>query len=723
MVNTGRLTDKVKEEIEQLPGLTKYDCHIERATIGGGLILCHKGKSHSEIKDTNKYRDAVCEELKIPRNDFDLAVTSAKRKTIDGLAVDENPGAIVVKIAKNHAIEFFRDQYHTGYATITVKGDDGDKGDDYSESPSAPALYTVEPLEVLKDLKTSSPSSPLSPKKIFPINSKQFKWWIADLYHKTTKQTASSEAIKAASLVLEAQTQNQPIRTLYNRFAPNGDLSYWWDMGDDYGRAIHYDKDGWEVVYDTPPIFRRYPHTIPLPMPTKDGNLALFLPYLSLNEPGDKLLAIVATISYLIPEVPHIGTTITGRQGTGKSTLHRLMQNLIDPSSADLLTLPSKNDDLIQTIEHHYLSIFDNIGNLTSAQSDILCRAITGGGNEKRELYTTDDSFIRRFIRCIGINGISVPIEKSDLFSRNALFPWVPIKPGERKTDAEMMDSISDDTPKLIGAMLDVIVKAINIYPDVKPTLNARMADFVKWGIAITKSIGLTQNDFEEAYKANLSTQDDEIIKSSVVAEQVIRYMEETNQTVLEGPSTTIKTSIEEWVNPLDGYGRPTGDLLSKKPGWPRTANSFSTMLNDVAEALEAFGYVFSKSRTKRSRGIKIEKRSALGSDGDGQKTFDLVKIPLTDERLLEALSGEVVDPVGEIKIIEVPKSIMNQFKRIIELMKELDEKASPENMFAAWSDELGITSLEEFKKLILVLGREGTIYQPTPGYWRLTES
>jgi len=552
-------------------------------------------------------------------------------------------GAEIIKLAKDHATEFFRDQYHEGYATIPITMTHHDANDaNVGLSKSTANIISADKKLGLS--KSTSCATFASQKKTTQLNSKVFKWWIAHLYHDKTKETASSEAIRSATLVLEAETQTQPVRVLYNRFAPNGAFAYYWDMGDDYGRAIHYDKNGWGIEKNPPQIFRRYPHTMQLPEPEQGGNLALFLPYLSLADAGDKLLAIIAPITYLIPEVPHVATTITGRQGSGKSTLDLLYQSLIDPSAAGLLTMPSKDDDLIQVIEHHYLSIFDNVGWLTRTQSDILCRAITGSGNEKRELYTTDDAFIRQFIRCIGLNSIAMPVERSDLVSRNLFFNWLPLTWNKRKTDAEMKADIQRDAPKLIAAMLDVLVKAIQIYPDVEPKINARMADFVKWGIAITKAMGLTQEDFEGAYATNLNTQDEELIKSSLVADQVIIYMTQTNQPILEAPAAEIKNDIEVWFNPLDAYGRPIGDLLTKKPGWPRTAKDFSIQLIDVSEALETFDFKVSKSRNSQGRTLKIEKLVRKPDDKEtaGQRTFDTTKKVLDNDRLEQALKGEL---------------------------------------------------------------------------------
>jgi hypothetical protein len=140
------------------------------------------------------------------------------------------------------------------------------------------------------------------------------------------------------------------------------------------------------------------------------------------------------------------------------------------------------------------VALFDNVGSDTRTQSDIFCRAITGSGIEKRELYTTDESHIRQFMHVVGMNGVSMPVERGDLFSRVILLPFkkLPEDTPPRRW-AETKHLIKKDTPQLIGAMLTVLVDAIGIYPTVKSRLAVRMGDFVKWGCAITLALGLPE--------------------------------------------------------------------------------------------------------------------------------------------------------------------------------------------------------------------------------------
>jgi hypothetical protein len=62
-----------------------------------------------------------------------------------------------------------------------------------------------------------------------------------------------------------------------------------------------------------------------------------------------------------------------------------------------------------------------NVSNIGDWISDQLCRAVTGGGFSKRELYTDDDDIIYNFKRCIGFNGINLAATKLDLLDRGLI--------------------------------------------------------------------------------------------------------------------------------------------------------------------------------------------------------------------------------------------------------------------------------------------------------------
>ena len=156
-------------------------------------------------------------------------------------------------------------------------------------------------------------------------------------------------------------------------------------------------------------------------------------------------------VSCFVPGIPHVLLVIFGAQGSSKSTLSRLARLLVDPSLIEVASFPHSQKELVQALAHHYFLFFDNVSYISEEQSDILCKAITGGGHTKRELYSDDDDIIYNFIRCIGINGINLVTTRPDLLERSLLLELERIEPAERKTEKELYQNFKIDLPSILG--------------------------------------------------------------------------------------------------------------------------------------------------------------------------------------------------------------------------------------------------------------------------------
>ena len=86
-----------------------------------------------------------------------------------------------------------------------------------------------------------------------------------------------------------------------------------------------------------------------------------------------------------------------GEQGSAKTTLQELIKMLVDPSIVKTLTFPRDINELVQQLSHNYIAYYDNISVIKEQISDALCRAVTGSGFSKRQLYTDDDDIIYNF--------------------------------------------------------------------------------------------------------------------------------------------------------------------------------------------------------------------------------------------------------------------------------------------------------------------------------------
>lgn len=236
------------------------------------------------------------------------------------------------------------------------------------------------------------------------LRSTEFRVMLAGLLWKEEEKVPGSEALASALNVLHHYSLIGPMVNLHNRLAWH-EGALWLDLSDGACRAVKITKESWTI--EKPPIlFRRYVQQLPIQEPTRGGDPWKLLNYLNVCE-GDRLISMSYIGTLFIPDIPHAASMLHGPQGSTKTTLFMILRELLDPSAVDVLTLPRDERELIQVLDHNYLAYFDNVGSLPDWASDALCRATTGTGFSKRQLYTDDEDVIYRFIRPVGVNGIN----------------------------------------------------------------------------------------------------------------------------------------------------------------------------------------------------------------------------------------------------------------------------------------------------------------------------
>jgi len=304
---------------------------------------------------------------------------------------------------------------------------------------------------------------------------------------------------------------------------------------------------------------------------------------------------------------------------------------VIDPTITPLLSIPKDINEMIIHADKYYVIAYDNVTSIDEDQSDLMCKIVTGLGVSKRMLYTDDDSVIRQLRRCIMINGINIPAEKADIFDRSVIHVADILPDEKRKTDAEITIKMQEDAPKVIRAFLDILVKAMQLYPTIEPKRNNRMADYTRWGCAITQAMGIDQAYFENAYYKNIKTQDDEVVKSNPVADWLIKYLEFNNKTTYDGSSSDIQKDIETFA--ITEYNK---ELPRYVDGWPKGSTQFGRKLTEVIPSLKSTGVTiqYVKGTVRRYEII----RTVSKETETGQHTLIEVEDELTDKTLLAML-------------------------------------------------------------------------------------
>jgi hypothetical protein len=140
-----------------------------------------------------------------------------------------------------------------------------------------------------------------------------------------------------------------------------------------------------------------------------------FMDLMNIKNIDERVVAKAYIVGLFYPDIPKPISVVMAEQGSAKTTEHKLQKKLVDPSSTKTLTFPRDITELVQKLMHNYVCYFDNISIIPGWISDQLCRAVTGSGFSKRELYSDDEDIIYSFKRCIGFNGINLGATKADL--------------------------------------------------------------------------------------------------------------------------------------------------------------------------------------------------------------------------------------------------------------------------------------------------------------------
>ncbi|MFA6305630.1 MAG: hypothetical protein WC651_02790 [Candidatus Gracilibacteria bacterium] len=465
------------------------------------------------------------------------------------------------------------------------------------------------------------------------LNGKHFKRWLCGLFWKIHRKAASSTAMSSALNILESKAYFEGEKiTLETRIAPR-DNTIWYDLSNEKWQAIKIDSLGWEIVDHPPIIFRPHAHQRQQVIPAKgDGDAKALLPFVNLAKKEQGLLIMVYLIACFVPSIPHPIPILYGAQGASKTTLARKLRSLVDPSSVEVLSLPTDEKELVQQLSHHYFAFFDNISYMPDWVSDVLCRAVTGEGFSKRELYSNDEDVIYNFIRCIGLNGINIAAKKPDLLDRAILLKLERITKDKRKGEKEIWDKFEKMKPIILAGIFDVLSGAMKIRDSIRLSEVPRMVDFTIWGCAIAEALGSPQKDFLDAYYTNIGDQNDEAINENSVATAIMSFMEVEN--TWEGSSSFL---LEE-LNTIAEKEK----LDAKGSGWPKSASALSRRLNEVKTNLAEKGILLeSKKISGGKRIITIQKQ--------------LQNIPVgTAEDVAQLFGGELIQDSSQSNAVPV---------------------------------------------------------------------
>ncbi len=359
---------------------------------------------------------------------------------------------------------------------------------------------------------------------------------------------------------------------------------------------IRPDKDKWFLTTNEKIKNLKFLQTNvdqPQVKPVPGGNyLDLLRPYINLADDDFKLLAICIA-QFFSRQKSHYALILSSDKGTGKSTLTKLIQDLVDPSKIGANIMTNHEKDLKTHLSGTYLACFDNTKQLRTDVSNLLCSAITGATAVKRKLYTDSDQVILNLHNVIILNGIDIIPSKSDLVDRSLLFELRPISKAERQTDNDYWNKFKKDKPAILGAIFDTLKKAMDIFPTLNVDGYQRMADANEEMIAIAKALGISEKEFSRILQSNRDRLDAAFMQNDPFIEHILDYMSKRSSGIC-APATEV---FKELKNSIVG----ATDFFPKSPA------RLSHRLKQEESALSRAGYVMEKKKGRNANYIVIK--------------------------------------------------------------------------------------------------------------------
>jgi hypothetical protein len=434
-------------------------------------------------------------------------------------------------------------------------------------------------------------------RETWPVRTKGFRRWLTQRFYIATNKVPGSEALQAALNVIEAKAHfDGPELSVGLRVGSHSGKLYL-DLADENWRAVEIDATGWRQAAKVPTRFRRPAGMRPLPMPEKGGSIEVLQSFLNVETETKEqfVLAVAWLLASLRDGGPYPVLALAGEQGSAKSTASKLMRSLVDPNAAPLRALPREDRDLFIAANNGHVLAFDNVSGLPNWISDTICRLATGGGFSVRQLYSDQDEILFDAQRPLILNGIEDIIERPDLADRSLFLALKEIPKKKRRPGREIVEKFGIARPKILGALLDVMVVGLRRLPKTELSELPRMADFALW-VTTCEAALWKKGTFYTAYTGNTEEATKTLIEGDIVAAAICAFMADKPE--WEGPAKTLLADLDRLI----------GEGAARKKEWPKTPKSLSGKLTRLAPSFRQIGLQITRlPRTESIRPLRLE--------------------------------------------------------------------------------------------------------------------
>lgn len=436
------------------------------------------------------------------------------------------------------------------------------------------------------------------------VRSKEFFEYLSLQLYVLTGKGASNTAITDAKNTLESKAKFDGKQIDVAIRAAHVDNIYI-DIGCDKRRIIKVTDSKWGFVASTPMKFIRKNGMTALPEPATEGDLSLLKKYLNVDE--EDLPLIVGWLLCALGAVkPYPILIFQGEQGTGKSTNTKLLRSLVDPSSVPLRSPPKDTDQLLVSASNTHVVAMDNLSGLKAEISDCLCRLSTGGGIDKRALYTDNDQLLIDIQKPVIINGIDDIASRPDLSERSIILNLPVIPAAKRRRESEFWKEFERDKPKILTGLLKGLVSGIKNSPNLILDKQPRMADVAHWVTSCEMGLGI-KGQFLQAHTRNQELAIYDNIEASPIGSAIMALMNSRRKWT--GTPTELKAALEDIA----------GERQVRSKSWVASTKGMSNAINRLTPSFRKIRIEITKSKGDR-RTYTLERTETYPSYPSGNE-------------------------------------------------------------------------------------------------------
>lgn len=436
-----------------------------------------------------------------------------------------------------------------------------------------------------------------------PLWSSQLARLVITVAVEDPKFVPSPGQIQRIVSILEAQSDDADNCQTGMRVAGANDSIYIC-RHDEGSHVVEITKDDIREIteVDCPVDFLKPEGVLPLPSPDLDGSLSELRELFPNLSETDADIAYGCLIQSATPEAQYPILNITGVRGSGKTTLARVMNDIIDPTTANTSEVLGSASDIAVLAIHNHILVFDVDEPISAQTSRHLVQLATEGGT-----FTLGGSRIHG-TRPIILTSSEDQIDDPSLLDRTVQIYLNELDDSQVLPRAEVLARVSARSSALLGGLCLCLQETLK-HSDIRPAHSSRLASFDKTIASVSQDTDVApwgSRDLGGAYRSRMKIASEDLVSGDQLLHSIRQYLAEKDELgngIFVGTASELLTAL--------------GEANCRKIGI-KAPNILSRRLGKIRRDLARCGIVFDNTeRTAGARRIELKLQEPQDNDTD----------------------------------------------------------------------------------------------------------